>query len=242
MNVQQRAKLLQSIDRRRSISVTEVSDLFDMSIPTARKYLKFLESEGLITFKRGLALKKTHYWESFLGWQLESLPDEKNRIAQKAAEYIDDNDAVFIGGGSTVLGIVDYLAQKQGITVVTNSSYIINKAIHYPQIELICVGGKWSYETSSFDGASMSMDFYPDKAFIGAMALDADRGITQTVRLENHIEFSMFKKSRQGFILADHTKFGVSYAWCGMPAIDIQNIITDKKTEYSELFANIIYA
>lgn len=241
MNIHQRAKLLEIIDINQSISTTEIAKLCNLSIPTARKYLKLLEIENLITFKRGIALKKIHYVESLLGWQLEAYPKEKELIAKKATQFIENNDTIFLGGGSTVLGIADQLANKKNITIITNSNYVINKVIHHPQINLICVGGRWRASTSSFDGSSMITDVYPDKAFIGAMGLDSKKGVTQLSPIDNQIEFSMFQNSKENFVLADHSKFDVVHPWRAVKSENIQNIITNKKVETLWKKTNIIY-
>ncbi len=236
MNINQRAQLLELIDLKQSVSVTDVSKACDWSVPTSRKYLKLLQDENLITFKRGIAQKKVHYFESLLGWQLESYPLEKRAISQKAATFIEDGDTVFLGGGSTVLGILDNISDKQGVTIVTNSVHVIVKAVHIKNIQLVCIGGSWQYINSSFDGfhGKHFEDFYPDKAFIGAMGIDIHKGVTQKNALHNSMEFSILENSKKGYILVDHSKFGMSYPWVGLSTSEITNIITDKKTELSE--------
>ncbi len=233
MNINQRAQLLELIDLRHSVSVNEVSDICNWSVPTSRKYLKLLQDENLITFKRGIAQKKVHYFESLLGWQLESFPQEKKDISKKAATFIEDGDTVFLGGGSTVLGVLDNISDKQGVTIVTNSVHVIVKAVHMKHIQLICIGGAWQDINSSFDGfhGKQFEEFFPDKSFIGAMGIDVHRGATQKNALHNSIEFSILENSGQGFILADHSKFGMTYPWVGVPINKITNIITNKLTD-----------
>ena len=50
----------------------------------------------------------------------QNLSAVKNRIAEEAVRLIHDGDTVFMDGSSTVLCMVNYLKERQNMTVITN--------------------------------------------------------------------------------------------------------------------------
>ena len=126
---------------------------------------------------------------------------------------------------------MENILKYKNITIVTNSVPVITFVIQHPEINLIVIGGKWNDRTESFESIDTRQleDLYPDISFVGAMGIDINRGVTQNTQMLQQTEFLMFEKSKRSFILADSTKFNITYPWTVFPIEKISNIITDNK-------------
>ncbi|MFF5397022.1 hypothetical protein ACFY5J_06420 [Peribacillus butanolivorans] len=66
---------------------------------------------------------------------------EKEMIAQKCSEYINDGDCIYIDSGSTTYQIAKYIKQKKKLTVITSSIPVVNELVN-SDIELLIIWGK----------------------------------------------------------------------------------------------------
>ena len=73
---------------------------------------------------------------------------EKRRIGRAAASLVEDGAVVGLTGGSTATELARALADRRGITVVTNAINIAAELATRPQITLVVIGGvaRPSYE------------------------------------------------------------------------------------------------
>ncbi len=249
MNHNIRHQILQYISQYHSLSVNEISQMCGISLPTARKYLQQLDKEQLLKFHRGVVSKITNYVSPVLVDILEKQKDSKLKIGQFAASLVNDNDTIFIGAGSTTTYMLEHLIEKKHLTIITNSIHVENKMILHPNVTLLCVGGQWNPSTLSFENKlfKYSTALTPDKAFIGAPAIDIEHGITYRQDSINESEFDMFQNSKAQYVLVDHTKIGTSRPWNALDSDKIPNIITDilpKKdiANWQKLGVNILLA
>ncbi len=230
MKYEDREKILSYLDQHRKASVIELTTICKVTLPTMRKYLNSLHQEGLLIFTRGSV--QTPLYNQFSLTQRKSEIQKKasEKIGQIAGSLVQDGETIFIGGGFTVLYMLDHLLNKKDLTVVTNSLNVLNKLVQYSHIKLINIGGLWGLNSHTFQGLSeISLhNLYPDKSFVSAMGIDPQRGVTLKGDTNNANEYFLFKKATQRFILADHSKFEVLFPWTILEIDQIQNIITDQ--------------
>ena len=233
MKYEDREKILSYVDQHRKASVIELATVCDVTLPTMRKYLNALHQEELLIFTRGNVQAPLYNQFSLTQRKSGDKKEACKKIGKIAGALVQDGETIFIGGGFTVLYMLDYLLNKKNLTVVTNSLNVLNKLIQYPQIKLISTGGLWRLSSHTFQGLSDTsfQNFHPDKSFVGVLSLDPQRGATQKEDINNADEYLLFKKATQGFILADHSKFEVLFPWTILETDQIQNIITDQYPE-----------
>lgn len=221
-------------------SVQELCDLFKVSESTVRRDLSELENRKL--------LKRTHGGAVFLeavGFEPtysekeDKYREEKQYIAKKAADLIEDGDSLIIDSGTTTLYLASELAKFKDLTVVTNSINLIQKLSSMRNINIMSTGGMLRTNTMALVGpvAEASLDkIRADKAFIATNGLNAEFGLTTPNIIEASIKKKMMSAAEQAFILADHTKIGrISFAKFG----DLQDIdacitgksVTDKQKQ-----------
>jgi DeoR/GlpR family transcriptional regulator of sugar metabolism len=101
-----------------------------------------------------------------------------------------------------------------------------------PSLTIICSGGTLFMRSYSFIGmiAEQALSqFYVDKAFIGLRGISLAHGLTSPFPEEIPVKRQMIKRAQQVFILADHTKFNLTFASLIAPLNIIHTLITDAR-------------
>lgn len=211
-------------------SVSELCELLTVSESTVRRDLKELEAMGM--------LKRTHGGAVFLDavsfeptYREKEDQDrkEKELIAKKAVELIEEGDSLIIDSGTTASYLAAELSKFKNLTVVTNSIILAQQLSPLPSINIMLTGGTLRQNTMALVGplAEASLDkIRVDKAFIATNGFDAKFGLTTPNIVEASIKQKMMSVANQVFVIADHTKIGhVSFAKFGNPA-DVNACIT----------------
>lgn len=225
-------------------SIDELMEKFQLSRSTVRRTLIAMEEKNLLKRVRGGA--------EIIDNEEEALPkdfresfnekkEEKIKIAQKAAELIEDNDVIFIDSGSTCYYMIDNIKAKN-ITVVTNGILHIQKLMSMG-INTYILGGYAKPEKNLIIGEDIvkkisSMNF--DKAFLGTMGIDSRSGFTTMMLEDGEVKKAVIKSSDLCYILADISKFNVRKFYT-YGDFSQATIITNSKLEFEDGKAKIIY-
>lgn len=220
-------KILHILSEDSSVNVNDLRKVFDVSAVTIRNDLASLAEKGVILRTRGGAIPAFH--SSILDRQ-RNYVDQKNRIAQAAANYINDGDTVMIGAGTTTALIAKYLLGKQDLHIVTNSTLIIPYARINPSIHLTVVGGEFRPSTESLVGPLALREleqFHVKKAFIGTDGFSLDKGLTTHLVDGAEVIKRIAGQTDRKFLVADSTKYGKEGFVRILPISDFDVIITD---------------
>ena len=146
--------MLHSLDRQKIIldnlkngSVTSINHLIkstNFNQSTIRRDIKVLESHKKVIVVRGGIIPVKNIEINPI--KIENL-NEKQKIAQQAANLINDHDNIIINGGTTCSLIPDYIDNKN-IKVLTNSFSVATKLINQNIKDVVIPGGK-IYEHNS---------------------------------------------------------------------------------------------
>nr|WP_187695072.1 DeoR/GlpR family DNA-binding transcription regulator [Thermosediminibacter litoriperuensis] len=229
---ERRLKIADMIKNTKSITVSELARTFGVSESTIRRDLQFLEDQGYIQRTHGGAiLQHSHYEPTYLEKESKEAASKKE-IGILSSKLVKDGDTILLDSGTTTLSIARNLKGKR-ITVVTNSPVIAMELFTDEDIEVILVGGIFRKETRALVGpiAEKNLkEFKVDKAFIGANGVALD-GITTPNIIEATTKRVMIEISSQPYIVADHTKFGISTFVRFANLSDIAAIITDRNVD-----------
>ena len=214
-----------------TVSLKELSDTFQVSINTVRRYINILTSEDSSIQKvyGGVSThKKAPQPQSYIVRNQEQ-NQAKRAISKKAAELIQNHDIVFIDSGTTTRYILDYVPSDKQFTVITNNYYIINAAIEKPEITLVALPGILNRKTLSFSGENSDYlnTYNITKAFMACTGISARDGATNSYPSETGIKQIAVSKADQIYLLADHSKFGISTLMTYCPVARFSGIITD---------------
>ena len=230
--VGRRKEILELLSEKGELHVPELSQKFDVSEVTIRNDLDQLEQKKVLIRVRGGALKLENNVavDQRLGDKSKINFKEKNKIGNRAAQYVSESDTIIIDSGSTTAELVRYLTDLQDLTVITNALNITNLLSSNPNINLIIPGGYLRKNSLSLVGPLAEknlLNFNVDKVFLGVDGFDTKQGIYTPNMEEARLNEIMIQISREVIVLADSSKFVKrSLAFiCDLSHID--KVITD---------------
>lgn len=215
MRISRIDELEQYIIEHKSVSMDTLCDVFNISKNTVRRDLEVLIERGTVEKVYGgvVASENAAVIPELISFQERASQNSKfkQKIAALAASYIHDHDIIFIDSGTTTMYIVDYLGHLNNVTVITASVPVINKAMNYPNINLIVLPGTIKRNTASIVGASC-VEYLEDynivSAFMACTGISAETGVCNSSTDEYSIKRAALKKSQKHYLLADSEKFG----------------------------------
>ena len=243
LSIERRMKMVKTINMHKTATVAEIAEWLGASPATVRRDLTWLDEQGLITRTRGGATAIDYPSQAILRrtvpayeQRLNEYTEEKQSIGQCAAENIHDGETIILDASSTNHYVLPFLAKKRDLTVITNSLYISKELMTIgemnPSLTVICSGGTLFMRSYSFIGmiAEQALSqFYVDKAFIGLRGISLHHGLTSPFPEEIPVKRQMIKCAGQVFILADHTKFNLTFASLIAPLNVVHTLITDAR-------------
>jgi DeoR family myo-inositol catabolism operon transcriptional repressor len=138
--------------------------------------------------------------------------EAKKQVAELAAGFVEDGDIIFVDSGTTTCHMVDHLADKKDVTVITHNLDFIVSALPKENLNIISLPGILNRKTLSFTGLSAAKSlesFNICKAFIASTGITIENGATNYFAEEYDLKQTAIRRSRKKFLMADHSKFGV---------------------------------
>lgn len=160
--------------------------------------------------------------------------EEKERIARKAVELLNDNDSIIMASGSTIYAFAEAIKRefRSHLNVVTTflkTSVLLNDVEEINVVQLGgCVHKKSLSAIGGYAEAALS-DFSCSKLFFGVDGIDLEHGITTSTIEEAKLTQVMMRSASKIIILADSSKFGQRGFGriCSLEEIDV--IVTDSR-------------
>ncbi|MEN4042294.1 MAG: DeoR/GlpR family DNA-binding transcription regulator [Anaerolineaceae bacterium] len=204
--------ILDLLDKNDSIQVVDLVSIFNVSEVTIRRDLDVLERKGLLRRVHGGAVSNTgrSYEPAFL-IRSGKHSEEKMRIGRAAAELIENGDSLMLDVGTTTLEITRFLTNHQNLTIITPSFQIAAQLVEHPGIRVILPGGILRKGELSLIGhlaESAINEFYVDKLFLAAGAVDPEIGFTEFNLEDTLVKRAMLRNAKDITALVDSSKFG----------------------------------
>lgn len=223
-----------------SVSLDKLCEVFKVSKNTIRRDIKELLEKGKIKkIYGGVRINQ----KKLIPFEERNIKnhDEKKAIAEIAAAYIKDGDIIFIDSGTTIMWIIDYLKDRNNVTILTNNLSAIVSALQYPNLKIISLGGILKRKTNSFVGNCTSLvlkDYNISKSFMAATGISITKGATNSSIEEYDLKKRIVEKSDEIFLLVDSSKFDIISLMTFSPLSGMDYIITDKipSQKYLEFF------
>ncbi|PYI51824.1 DeoR/GlpR family DNA-binding transcription regulator [Paenibacillus flagellatus] len=228
-------KIVQLVNERGSIRVSELSELCGVTEETIRRDLDRLESAGRLRRSHGGAVSvkdgqpsETPYFEREV-----TRAEEKKRIAEEAVRRIEPRDRIVLDASSTAWYMAAILPDIP-LTVLTNSIKVATELAGKEKIEVISTGGILAARSLSYVGplAERSLDAYHvDKAFLSCKGVHLERGISESNELQGRVKQKMIGIADRVYLLADSSKFGVQ-SFAHVASLDEAGaIVTDRQLD-----------
>lgn len=223
-----------------SVSLDKLCEVFKVSKNTVRRDVKELLEKGKIKkIYGGVTINQ----KKLIPFEERNIKNhnEKQIIAKVAADYINDGDIIFIDSGTTIMWIIDYLKDKNNLTILTNNLSAIVSAVQYPNLNVISLGGTLKRKTNSFVGNSTSLvlkDYNISKSFMAATGISIAKGATNSSIEEYELKKIIVEKSDEIFLLVDSSKFDIISLMTFSPLSNLDYVITDKSPskKYQDFF------
>ena len=244
----QHEKVLSLLEKNGRLSTSDIMSTLNVSESTARRVAISLEKKGLAVRTFG-GIQKAFFNNYYSYDDLEEkMLNQKQRIGQFASTLVENNDIVFISGGTTVFQMVISLAGRlrenkvKNVTVITSS--FLNVEILAKYCKVILTGGQYRPERRDFAGliAEKSIRYLSiGKCFMGVDAINTEDGLMSydidTARLDELV----ILRSGSVTVLCDSTKIGKKGFITHAPISCVRNMVTDDgipnstKAEYEAL-------
>lgn len=245
-------KIKSLVSEAGQIAVQDLSKQLDVSDVTIRKDLNSLEQQGFLHRTHGGAVILKQSASASPDIHKQEAPDVcsffpydavKEKLGLKASEFVDSNEWIFLGEGSTCYFIAKALSLKKNINIMTNS--ICNAIVFRdnPSINVIVAGGNFFHNRLVLGGeicANFINNRNISKAFMGVEGIEYNNGFTLTNPYENVVFEAVKNASKELFIVADHSKFGkIGFESIG-DLCSANAIITSEPIPplYSDFFSN----
>ncbi len=196
-------------DRGETVSVHDLTALFDVSESTLRRDLDALSRNGELIRTYGGATP-AHQQTEF-SWREKALTNAaaKNHIARLAAsELVHSGDVVFIDAGTTPAAVARCLADREDITVVVAGLAALLELAD-SRCPVIVLGGRLRRPSVSFLGnvAGRILDMVtPDVAFLGTDHVDPHYGINYADIEQAAFKAAVLERSARSWVVADSSK------------------------------------
>jgi DeoR/GlpR family transcriptional regulator of sugar metabolism len=127
--------------------------------------------------------------------------------------------------------LAEELAQKQDLTVITNSIPVFATLKSNPDITLISTGGLLRHSTNSLIGPTVEAalrDLRADRLFLVVTGVSLDFGLSHNDLTEVTVKQAMINATRQVILLADHTRFAQESVAQVAPTTVVHKLLTDE--------------
>lgn len=224
--------ILKLLEEKKSITVTEIKDLLDISESTIRRDLTALDRAGkLVKVFGGAVANDASFITSEPSVEQKSgvSREEKQRIARYAASLIMPEDFVYLDAGTTTGHMIDFITER-------SATFVTNAVSHAQRLaasgfKVILIGGELKGTTEAVVGnqAILSIqNLHFSKGFFGTNGVSIKAGFSTPDYNEALVKKTALTHSARAYVLADYTKFGnvSSVTFGDFPTADI---LTDRR-------------
>ena len=190
--------ILDLLKEKKSVTATELKEILDTSESTVRRDITALHKAGKLikVFGGAVALEDegtVSAYEPTVEQKSELHVEEKRKIAQYAAELIEEEDFIYLDAGTTTGYMIDALGH-------TNAVFVTNAVSHELKNSTEAVIGAQAMKNLQ--------EYHFTKGFFGANGITKAEGFTTPDANEALVKQTAIERCRNRFVLADHSKFG----------------------------------
>jgi DeoR/GlpR family transcriptional regulator of sugar metabolism len=224
-------RVLELLETRDSVHVSELSNEFLVSEVTVRQDLSELARRGLVARVRG-GVRALQRGQSELAFdlRLRLQADEKRAIARAAAKLVGDGEAVALDSSTSAYYLALELSGKRELVVVTNGLLIAAALADSPGVSVLLTGGMLRLPAMSVVGdlgADVLRRTRINKGFFGARGLNLERGLMDLNPDEVRVKQEMAAACDRVIGIFDGTKWKRSALLSFVPTDRVDAIVTD---------------
>ncbi|MBK5502702.1 DeoR/GlpR family DNA-binding transcription regulator [Peribacillus sp. TH14] len=231
---QRHQKIVELVNERSSIRVTELSEIFSVTEETIRRDLEKLEKETKLLRSHGGAVSlQEDVSEIHFSERVITNVKEKKVIAYEAAKRVVEGDRIILDASTTAWYMAKALPNIS-ITVITNSTKVVMELSKKEKIEVISTGGRLLPKSLSFVGpiAERSLNMYHvNKTFLSCKGIHLEEGLSDSNEGQALLKKKMIERSDVVILMVDSSKFGKLAFSIIVPPSGVDEIITDEEID-----------
>lgn len=229
-STQRRMEIFEILQENGNAEVSDLSERFGVTTMTIRRDLALFERQGLINTNYGGAiLRQGAGIEPSFALKQGQRTETKQRIAKRAAEYINDGDSIILDCGTSTLEVLKYIEKKK-ITVITNSWPAVNYLHGNSRVNLYLAPGKYE-ELSAGVISPMTIEFYQkfhaDIVFVSTQGFSPEYGATVPDPADASVKEALLQSGEKKLLLVDSSKIGKKFLARHAYPSQFDSIITD---------------
>lgn len=217
--------ILTLVHQARKLSVAELAQQTCVSEVTMRNDLTTLEKQGLLKRVHGSAIAlDTDDPDARMSINFPL----KERLAERAAQLVEEGETVFIEGGSANALLARRLSHLRRVTIITISSYIAH-LLKESDTQVVLLGGLYQHQSESVVGPLTRLcieQVHFSKAFIGIDGYHLEAGFTGRDMMRADVVNCILAKGVTNIAITDSSKFGVIQS-CALDGGPIHQLVTD---------------
>lgn len=195
----------------KQVFVSELSKSFRLTEETIRRDLDKLEADNFLKRTYGGAILNPLRQDTGVNYYKRSVKyhAEKRAIAVKALPLLADKATAAIDSSSTVMEVVKLLGNREGLTLLTNSTYVF-QVLESSKILVVSSGGVFDRSALSLVNKTAENTlrrFNIDIALVGCKGLDLRDGVLDSRESGASVKRVMIEQASEVALLVDHTKF-----------------------------------
>lgn len=229
--IERRREILARLTANGKVIVSELAKDFEVTEETIRRDLDKLDKEGLASKTYGGAVSKLNASVDLPYNVRESVNvAQKQQIAQRIADLIEDGQRVMIDSSSTALYAIKKIKEKSNLTIITNSVKVLLELADKPDWTVLSTGGILKKNALALMGSSaekMINSYHVDIAICSCKGLDMELGVTDSNENDSLIKQAMFHSAEKRILALDSEKFDKKSFVKVCDFSDVDLIVTD---------------
>jgi DeoR/GlpR family transcriptional regulator of sugar metabolism len=232
--VERRAAISEVLARAGTVEVTDLAARFDVSAPTIRRDLNWLEDQGMARRVRGGAMATNEAASPAAA--PGTIPA---RLGAAAARLVQDGETIFLGPGRLTLEVARSLAGRRQLTVVTNGLAVAQEVAARSQHTLIVTGGQLERQDLGLEGPLVRealRELRADRIFLELGGVSAVEGLTDDSLPQAEVEGLLLGLGAEVVVLVEPRRVGRVAAVHIAPASDADVIVTAREADSAPLW------
>lgn len=206
-------QLEEYIKEQKSATPEELCQKFHISMSTLRRDISLLVQRGAVQKAYGYVSYNFENAGKIIPFDVRNAIHtlEKQAACSAAASLVEDNDTIYVDSGSTTCHLIDYIQDRQNITVITSNLDLILRAAPREHIRLLALPGELNRKNNSFSpvsGVDLLCHLNFSKAFIAASGLTLEDGFSHSYLSERPLKQAVMSKAARHYFILDDSKFG----------------------------------
>lgn len=223
-------QILRELAETPTLRIGDMARTHGVSTETIRRDLDELTRRGVLNRTYGGAVRAMNS-EPTVTERHQLFTEERERIARDAVHCMRDGKIFMIGSGATTVHVARRMASElRDITVITHAFGVATVLSMNPTLRVIVAPGEYCATEGAMTGAQTLQflsQFTADYTLLGASGIAAD-GPSEALIDSGTVYRAMIQRAAKSIVVADHSKFGLTYPYHYAGWSGISRLITDQ--------------